>query len=67
MSECKDFSPELLNNYVCLEWYPASEQESLASILRNISQKCFAVLLKENRVVSKVVQGVLENQYIGIL
>ena len=41
-------------------------QESLAGILRNIaSKKCFAVLLKENQVVSCGL-GVLENEYIRL-
>lgn len=62
----EDFSQNWLNNYVCLSGIPLKEQESLASILRNIpSKKCFAVLLKENWVVSCGL-GVLENQYIGL-
>jgi len=62
----EDFSQNWLNNYVCLSGIPLKEQESLASILRNIpSRKCFAVLLKENRVVSCGL-GVLETQYIGL-
>jgi len=41
-------------------------KESLTAILRNIaSKKCFAVLLKDNQVVSCGL-GVLENQYIGL-
>jgi ribosomal protein S18 acetylase RimI-like enzyme len=62
----EDFSQNWLNNYVCLSGIPLKEQESLASILRNIPlRKCFAVLLKGNRVVSCGL-GVLENQYIGL-
>jgi N-acetylglutamate synthase len=61
-----EFSQDWLDSFVDLSDIPVKEQKSLASILHNIaSKKCFAVLLKENQVVSCGL-GVLENQYIGI-
>lgn len=60
-----EFSPDWLDSFVHLGGVTVS-QESLTAILRNIaSKKCFAVLLKENQVVSCGL-GFLENQYIGL-
>lgn len=57
--------PSLQDSFVHLDGMTLSK-ESLTAILRNIaSKKCFAVLLKDNQVVSCGL-GVLENQYIGL-
>ena len=61
-----EVSQEWLDNLVHLGAIPAHEWESLIGILMNIaSKKCFAILLKDNQVVSCGL-GVLENQYIGL-
>lgn len=61
-----EFSQDWLDSFVYLGGVTVESQESLASILRNIaSKKCFAVLLKDNQIVSCGL-GVLENQYIGL-
>lgn len=61
-----EFSQDWLDSFVQLGGVTIEAQESLAGILRNIaSKKCFAVLLKENQVVSCGL-GVLENEYIGL-
>jgi ribosomal protein S18 acetylase RimI-like enzyme len=61
----EEFSLDWLDNFANLSGV-SKQQEALAGILGNIaSRKCFAVLLKDNRVVSCGL-GVLENQYIGI-
>jgi len=60
-----EFSHDWLDSFVHLDGVTLSK-ESLTAILRNIaSKKCFAVLLKDNQVVSCGL-GVLENQYIGL-
>jgi ribosomal protein S18 acetylase RimI-like enzyme len=60
------FSQEWLENFAYLREIPLEEQELLKSILHNIaSEKCFAVLIKDNQVVACGL-GVLENQYIGL-
>ena len=61
-----EVSQEWLDNLVHFGAIPAQEWESLIGILINIaSEKCFAILLKDNQVVSCGL-GVLENQYIGL-
>lgn len=61
-----EFSQDWLNSFVHLGGVTIESQKSLTSMLRNIaSKKCFAVLLKENQVVSCGL-GVLEKQYIGL-
>ncbi len=61
-----ELSQEWLDNLVHLGVIPAHEWDSLVEILLNIaSEKCFALLLKDNQVVSCGL-GVLERQYIGI-
>lgn len=63
----EEFSLDWLDNFANLSGVSLKEQEALAGILGNIaSRKYFAVLLKDNRVISCGL-GVLENQYIGIL
>jgi len=62
----EDFSLDWLDDFANLSGVSLKEKEALTGILGNIaSRKCFAVLLKENQVVSCGL-GVLENQYIGI-
>lgn len=61
-----EVSQEWLDNLVHFGAIPAQEWELLIGILLNIAtEKCFALLLKDNQVVSCGL-GVLENQYIGL-
>ncbi len=61
-----EFSQEWLDNFVHLIELPPQDWETLRTMLDNIaSETCFAVLLKENQVVSCGL-GVLERQYVGL-
>lgn len=61
-----EFSQEWLDSFAHLSGVKGESQESLAGILRNIApEKCLAVLLKENQVVSCGL-GVLEKPYVGL-
>jgi len=61
-----EFSQNWLDSCAHLGGVTIDSQKSLISMLRNIaSKKCFAVLLKENAVVSCGL-GVLEQQYVGL-
>ena len=61
-----ELSQEWLDNLVHIAEIPARDWDSLTGILLNIaSEKCFAMLVKDNQVVSCGL-GVLENQYIGL-
>ena len=61
-----EFSQDWLDSFVHVGGVTIESQKSLTGMLRNIaSKKCFAVLLKENQVVSCGL-GVMEKQYIGL-
>lgn len=61
-----DVSQEWLDHFVHMSEIPLVEWDSLIGILLNIaSQKCFAVLLNDDQVVSCGL-GVLERQYVGL-
>ena len=61
-----ELSQEWLDNLVHLGTIPLVEWDALIGILLNIaSEKCFAILIKDNQVVACGF-GVLENQYIGL-